>query len=416
MYEPGFLATRLSWLSVFLRRVNAGPLFVSLGMLPIENELSSREIAAFAWAVARRHGPLPLAEIFDERVSSRFPAGATSSDLGRRRLFAEAHRVVKISTVREPYRREILDETRAQVEIDLTRMEDVVRRGGTFYLTPEGHYSTDGRMLLMRGAAERLAPLATIYVAGVSYDPFVARRFSMLYQMVRYGALDPQRDDKKLTTLSKTLAAIRPVVTSQLLGKWLDGRDGEFTVDEAVAGVQARALKAPAATLRRSRAAAQSAGHGTARAAANDAMEDSRMPRRPLSPRRGPPPPAVSVRRRHRRLPSAVSGGDDCERRLRGEVFLTSPSFEGGEPHAQRGGRRALDASVGADHSMRGHEEIERRGRHRSGHPAMRQRPADGAGDVGIRNELTELERRDGSPNRHAKERSLEFERQIETA
>ena len=214
-------------------------------MLPIENELSSREIAAFAWAVARRHGPLPLAEIFDERVSSRFPAGATSSDLGRRRLFAEAHRVVKISTVREPYRREILDETRAQVEIDLTRMEDVVRRGGTFYLTPEGHYSTDGRMLLMRGAAERLAPLATIYVAGVSYDPFVARRFSMLYQMVRYGALDPQRDDKKLTTLSKTLAAIRPVVTSQLLGKWLDGRDGEFTVGEAVAGVQAELSKLP---------------------------------------------------------------------------------------------------------------------------------------------------------------------------
>jgi MFS family permease len=245
MYEPGFLATRLSWLSVFLRRVNAGPLFVSLGMLPIENELSSRELAAFAWAVARRHGPLPLTEIFDERVSSRFPAGATSSDLGRRRFFAEAHRVVRVSTVREPYRREILDETRAQVEFDLIRMEDVVRRGGTFYLTPEGHYSTDGRMLLMRGAAERLAPLATIYVVGVSYDPFVARRFSMLYQMVRYGPLDPQRDDKKLTTLSKTLAAIRPVVTSQLLGKWLDGRDGEFTAGEAIAAVQAQLLALP---------------------------------------------------------------------------------------------------------------------------------------------------------------------------
>ena len=93
--------------------------------------------------------------------------------------------VVKVSTVREPYRREILDETRANVERDLARMEDVVRRGGTFYLTPEGHYTYDGRMRPMRGAVERLAPLATIYLVGVSYDPFVSKRLSMLYRVVR---------------------------------------------------------------------------------------------------------------------------------------------------------------------------------------------------------------------------------------
>lgn len=245
MYEPGFLATRLPWMSLFLRRVNAGQLFVSLGMLPIENELGARELTAFAWTVAQRHGDLPLSEIFDDRVASRFPPGTKSSDLGRRDLFTEAHRVVKVSTVREPYRREILDETRANIDLDLARMEDVVRRGGTFYLTPEGHYTTDGRMLPMRGAIERLAPLATIYLAGVSYDPFVARRFSMLYRVVRYGPLDPQRDDKRMTTLTRTLAAIRPVVTSQLLATWLHERADSFTAGDAVAAVERELKRLP---------------------------------------------------------------------------------------------------------------------------------------------------------------------------
>jgi MFS family permease len=245
MYEPGFLATRLPWMSFLLRRVNAGQLLMSLGMLPLENELGARELTAFAWSVAQRHGPLPLTEIFDERVASRFPPGTSSSDLGRREFFADAHRVVKVSAVREPYRREILDETRRYLELDLARLENVVRRGGTFYLTPEGHYTTDGRMMPMRGAVERLAPLATIYLAGVSYDPFVARRFSMLYRMVRYGPLDPHRDDKRMTVMTKTLAAIRPVVTSQLLGKWLDAQNNEFALDDAVSAVKKQLAALP---------------------------------------------------------------------------------------------------------------------------------------------------------------------------
>lgn len=240
MYEPGFLATRLTWLRVLLRRVNAGQLFVSLGMLPLENELGSRAISAFAWAVQRRHGPLALAEIFDERVTARFPSGTRSSDLWRREFFGKAHEVVKVTTVREPYRREILDETRTDVERDLARMEDVVCRGGTFYLTPEGRYTTDGRMLPMRGVIERLAPLATIYLVGVSYDPFVARRLSMLYRVVRFTG-------SGMDSMTKTLAAIRPVTTSQLFGTWLHRQAGSFTLDEAVAAVKAELVRLPPA-------------------------------------------------------------------------------------------------------------------------------------------------------------------------
>jgi MFS family permease len=229
MYEPGFLALRLPWLRFLLRRVNAGPLFVALGLLPLENELNSRGISGLAWSLQRMHGPLLLSEIFDERVSGQFPAETKTSDLLRADLFGQASTMVKVAALREPYRREILDETRHWIDADLARMESVVRRGATFYLSPEGRYSTDGTIGAMRGAIDRLAPLATIYLAGVSYDPFVSRRLSMLFRLVRL------HDRNRLV---QALAAIRPVVTSQLLASWLIDRSADFTEEDAIAGVE----------------------------------------------------------------------------------------------------------------------------------------------------------------------------------
>src|SRR5579863_1744852 len=241
MYEPGFMAERIPWLRAPLRRVNAGPLFITLGMLPIENELGARAVSALAWSVQQRHGQLLVRDVFDERVAALFPPDTKTSDLRSARCFERARTVVKVGTLREPYRREILDETRANIELDLALMEDVVRRGGSFYLTPEGKYSTDGRIGLMRGAIDRLAPLATIYLVGVSYDPFVSRRLSMLYRVVR---LDEGQGDRKKRMIA-TLAAIRPVVTSQLLGAWLHERDEAFTADEACAAVEERLANLP---------------------------------------------------------------------------------------------------------------------------------------------------------------------------
>lgn len=229
MYEPGFMAMRLPWLGPLLRPFNFGPLFQALGMLPLENQLGSRELFSLAWAVQQRHGPLPLTEIFDERVASRFPPGTKTSDLNGAGVFQKAREDVKLSTLREPYRKEVLEDTRASIESDFGRMEDVVRRGASFYLTPEGRYSVDGRIGAMRGAIDRLAPLAQLYVAGVSYDPFVSKRLSMLFR------IEPVADRDAVVP---TLAAVRPIVTTQLLSAWLDGRHEPFSQAEAQAAVE----------------------------------------------------------------------------------------------------------------------------------------------------------------------------------
>ena len=151
LYEPGFLAARLPRLGFWLRRVNAGSLFMALGVLPFENDAN--------------------------------PAA------------------------------------------DLARLEDLVRRGATFYLTPE-----------MRGAIDRLAPLAPMYLVGVSVDAFVAKRAAMLFRVARLD--DP-------TQLSGALAALRPVVASQLLAAWLRTRTEPFRCDEAVAALEAQLHRLP---------------------------------------------------------------------------------------------------------------------------------------------------------------------------
>ena len=242
MYEPGFMALRIPWLSWALRRWNSGPLFMSLGMLPLEHELASREVSALSWSVQRRHGVMLLSDVFNENVAGLFPPGTKTSDLWNPQLFAVSRTLVKLTTLKDPYKREVLEETRKGIEEDLARMENVVRRGGTFYLTPEGRYSVDGRIGPMRGAVDRLAPLATTYLCGVSYDPFVGKRLSMLYQVQR---LDPPVGSGKAELMTHQLAAIRPVTTSQVLSAWLAGRTEPFTFDDAVRAVNERLATLP---------------------------------------------------------------------------------------------------------------------------------------------------------------------------
>jgi hypothetical protein len=241
MHEPGFMAMRLPYLRNVLRDLNAAPLFRGIGLLPLENQVGSRAVSGLAWSVQSRHGPLALDQIFDQSVWSTFPPGTRTPDLWQPDLIERSQELVRLKTVREPYRSEILAETRAAIDADMANMTSILQRGGTIFLTAEGRYTQDGRIGRLRGSFDRLAPLADVYVAGVSYDPFRTGRFSMLYRLVMLDDRERARE---------TLAAARPVTVSQLFARWL-GTRGEraFGEDEAVEAISGALRELPPALL-----------------------------------------------------------------------------------------------------------------------------------------------------------------------
>ena len=238
MWEPGFLAERLPWLAFGLRGVNLGPLFSALGMQPIENELHSRPFVSLAHTIHERFGDVTLAAVFHQRALQRLPREArTLRDLLGRRHFAAARAYVTLSELHEPYRAAALAATRAQLEVDITRFERLQREGGTIFLTPEGFYSGDGKMQRLRGVLARLVPLAQAWLAGISYDPFVGRRLSLLYRVQRAQPGLP---------LDVQLKALRPVTTSALLATWLREMDEPFRAGDALAAVERQLRMLPA--------------------------------------------------------------------------------------------------------------------------------------------------------------------------
>ncbi|MBV8636468.1 MAG: MFS transporter [Candidatus Eremiobacteraeota bacterium] len=241
MWEPGFFAVRFPWLYTLMRRVSMAPLFRALGLMRIENELGTRALSSIALIVKKRHGDdVLLRDVVTGDVAGRFPADMPISELWRRKYFAAAQDVVKLSKVREPYRAEVIADTREQLDADVAAMEDVVSRGATFYLTPEGRYSTDGELLPLRGLLPRLLNYAkTIYVCGVSYDVFRGKKTSVLYHLAELRDRNNIEDE---------LRAARPVTITQLLGTWLSQHAKPFTAQEAIGEVE-RALGALPASL-----------------------------------------------------------------------------------------------------------------------------------------------------------------------
>lgn len=239
LHEPGFFAIRLPWLAPLFRNVNLGWLFGGMGLLPIENEIRTRSIARWAFAVERRHGSLPLEKVFTAQFIARHRLGGLrTGDVFAPRHFATAQRTLaKLSDLLPEHRKEQLESTSRGVEEDLNRIESCIRQGATFYVTPEGEYSRDGAMRRFRGIWPRIAPLAkTVYLIGISYDPFAGRRLSQLYRVV------PLRDANRAVA---ELKAARPVTTSAMLCFWLSRNPGKFSADEAVQGVRALSAVLP---------------------------------------------------------------------------------------------------------------------------------------------------------------------------
>lgn len=239
MYEPGFMAVRVPWLWRPLKNVNLGWLFEGMGLMPLENELQSRSLGRWAWGAQRRHGVLPLADLFKEKaLAGTGLDGCTTDDLFASVHFRKAQATyVRLSDLNVRYRKEAFDEMREGVERDLTRIEGALVRGATFLVTPEGEYTRTGAMLPFRGIWDRLLPhVSDIYLAGISYDPFVGRRLSQYYNIVRASGSDTALDELK---------AARPVMVSAVLAQWLESHAQTFTEEDAVIAVETRLRELP---------------------------------------------------------------------------------------------------------------------------------------------------------------------------
>jgi hypothetical protein len=249
LFEPGFMSAHYKWLEPIVRSMNWGGLFRAIGMLPLENEPRRRPIAAIACALMARHGDLQVEEAFEPASLDGLDVQAggmrLSSLLVRPRFFAARDRYISLAALHEPYRSEMVQRLRVQVEEDLDRIASVLRAGGTLYLTPEGRYTKDGKLSRFRMAIDRLADIATVYVLALSYDPFVGRRLSLLYRVL------PAED---LHDLRSSLCAPRAVVVSQLLATALESSSTRaklgsiplpFSEADAIAAVRAALADLP---------------------------------------------------------------------------------------------------------------------------------------------------------------------------
>jgi 1-acyl-sn-glycerol-3-phosphate acyltransferase len=243
LFEPGFLAFRgPAWLRPLLYRLNLGPLFRQIGVLPIENQPLAKPLAAYAYAVRRRHGNRTLAEVFEPAVRERLrlPGDVRLDDLWGIRLAKAARTRVTYRSLRNPYREEARAAVRDEIDAQLADIRRVLASGRTLYLTPEGRYSQDGHMMRFRQSFYELSPLAdALYGVSISYDPFVRRRLTLyarIFELPRHAAASRravqfhpsayhQRTQPDVLLEGEDvvtrIAAGRPITVSQLLCEWL---------------------------------------------------------------------------------------------------------------------------------------------------------------------------------------------------
>ncbi|MGC1381912.1 MAG: hypothetical protein WA814_12920 [Candidatus Baltobacteraceae bacterium] len=238
-FETGFIAARLPWSARFTRGINLSLLWDWYGVLPIENHLFSRPLISLAEELRAAHGDLRLDALLpDETLAALGLNDRMLSDLWKLDYFMAAQAWVKVAHLKQPYRREVLENLRATAERDVAAIVERVRGGATFYVTPEGDFSRDGRMHRMRGGiVEALAPFADLWLCAVAYDPFKGRRLSMLYRVL------PLRGTADVGT---SLAAARPITTSALLAVFLLDAPEPFATQDAVRAVRERLDSLPA--------------------------------------------------------------------------------------------------------------------------------------------------------------------------
>ena len=235
IFEPGFLADRGAGpMGRLLAGVSVGRVVAALGVRPIENMTRSRPFTSLAYEVYRRHGDLPLAEVFTEDALGDLKLDAWPSlrlrDAWRARLLGAAQRQLTFSALREPYRTEVRSGLRPRVEGQLRDLSELLRGGATLYLTPEGRYTDDGRMARFRAAFPTLLDHAQgVYLAATSYDTFQPGRMRLWLRLVPLGRGADARTE---------LMARRPVTASQVLARALHSAAAPLTQSELEGSAQ----------------------------------------------------------------------------------------------------------------------------------------------------------------------------------
>jgi hypothetical protein len=237
-FETGFIAARLPFSARFTRGMNLSWLWDCLSVLPVENHLFSRPLISLAEELKSAHGDLTIDQILpSETVEELGLSGVTLSGLWNLENFMKAQAWVKVAKLQPPYRREVLENLRAVNERDIGAIVERVRGGATFYITPEGDFSRDGRLHSMRnGIVGALAPFADLWMCAVAYDPLRTGRLSMLYRVVRY-------DD--VADLGVSVAAARPITNSALLATFLFDAPETFEAEDAIRSVRAQLTTLP---------------------------------------------------------------------------------------------------------------------------------------------------------------------------
>lgn len=232
-FETGFIAWQMPWTAWFTRGLNLSRLWAAYSILPIENHLFSRPLISLAEELRSAHGDLPFEAILPAETFELLGLdGGVLSDLWKPVNFERAHVWVKVAKLKQPYRREVLENLRAVTKGDIAAIVERVRTGATFYITPEGDFSRDGRMHPMRGGiVEALAPFADLWLCAIAYDPFRGGRLPMLYQVRRYA---------NAADIGTSLAAARPITTSALVAAFLLEGPTTFVAQDAVRGVRER--------------------------------------------------------------------------------------------------------------------------------------------------------------------------------
>jgi hypothetical protein len=232
-FETGFIAWQMPWTAWFTRGLNLSGLWAAYNILPIENHLFSRPLISLAEELRSAHGDLPLEAILPaEALEPLGLKGRVLRDLWKPANFVRAHAWVKVAKLKQPYRGEVLENLRAVTKRDIAAIMERVRTGATFYITPEGDFSRDGRMHAMRGGiVEALSAFAGLWLCAIAYDPFRGGRLSMLYRVLRYAGA---------ANIGTSLAGARPITTSALLAAFLLEGPETFAAQDAVRAVRER--------------------------------------------------------------------------------------------------------------------------------------------------------------------------------